>query len=335
MRILRHTTGLSDRDKGSVVAIGNFDGVHRGHRAVIDTASRIARETGTDQAVLTFEPHPRSVFQPDVAPFRVTPFRSKARQIELLGVDLLFALHFDLEFSHHSAEDFVRNVLDEGIAASHVVVGADFVFGNRRRGTPDFLASEAKNHDFDVTFIEPVLGPDGLAYSSTRIRELLGSGKPAEAAQLLGRFWEIEGRVETGDQRGRTIGFPTANLALDDYLRPATGVYAMRAGLDRPAGPGNLGDSGVDTVWFDGVANLGRRPTFGGDDLLLEAHLFNFDEDIYGQNLRVALIEYLRPETRFDGIDALRAQIAEDATRARELLATHGAAPAGGERVER
>jgi riboflavin kinase/FMN adenylyltransferase len=331
MRILRHFTGLGAEDKGSVVAIGNFDGVHRGHRAVIDAAARIARERAADQAVLTFEPHPRSVFQPDVAPFRVTPFRSKARQIELLGVDVLFALHFDMEFSQHSAEDFVRLVLVEGLAASHVVVGADFVFGNRRRGTPDFLAEEAKKYGFDVTFIEPVTGPDGVAFSSTRIRELLGSGRPADAAQLLGRFWEIEGRVEPGDKRGRTIGFPTANLGLDDYIRPATGVYAMRAGLDRPAGDG--GD--VETVWFDGVANLGRRPTFGGDDLLLEAHLFDFEEDIYGQHLRVALIEYLRPETRFDGIDALKAQIAEDATRARELLATHGPAPAGGERVER
>jgi riboflavin kinase/FMN adenylyltransferase len=337
MRILRHFTGLGDPDKGSVVAIGNFDGVHRGHRAVIDTAARIARETAADQAVLTFEPHPRSVFQPDVAPFRVTPFRSKARQIELLGVDLLFAIHFDLEFSRHSAEDFVTSVLVDGIAAAHVVVGADFVFGNRRRGTPEFLAQMAAKRGFAVTFIEPVIGPDGLAFSSTRIRELLGSGGPAEAAQLLGRFWEIEGRVEQGDKRGRTIGFPTANIGLDDYLRPATGVYAMRAGLDRPAGDGGPGGPGgsVETAWFDGVANLGRRPTFGGDDLLLEAHLFDFDEDLYGQHLRVALIEYLRPETRFDGIDALRAQIAEDATRARELLATHGPAPAGGERVER
>jgi riboflavin kinase/FMN adenylyltransferase len=329
MRILRHTAGLSDRDKGSVVAIGNFDGVHRGHRAVFDAAGRIAHETGAEQAVLTFEPHPRSVFQPDIAPFRLTPFRSKARQIELLGVDILFALHFDMAFSRHSAEDFVSEILVEGLAASHVVVGDDFVFGNRRRGTPEFLAQEAKKHGFDVTFIEPVAGADGVAYSSTRIRELLATGRPGDAAQLLGRFWEIEGRVEPGDKRGRTIGFPTANLGLDDYLRPATGVYAMRAGLDRPAGNG--GD--VETVWFDGVANLGRRPTFGGDDLLLEAHLFDFEEDIYGQHLRVALIEYLRPETRFDGIDALKAQIAEDATRARELLATH--APAGGERVER
>jgi len=331
MRILRHFTGLGDADKGAVVAIGNFDGVHRGHRAVIDAAARIARESGADLAVLTFEPHPRSVFQPDIAPFRVTPFRSKARHIELLGAEILYALHFDIEFSRHSAEDFVRLVLVEGVGASHVVVGADFVFGNRRRGTPEFLAEEAKKYGFGVTFIEPVGGADGVAYSSTRIRELLATGRPSEAAQLLGRYWEIEGRVEPGDKRGRTIGFPTANIGLDDYLRPATGVYAIRAGLDRPAG----GERAMETVWFDGVANLGRRPTFGGDDLLLEVHLFDFDEDIYGQHLRVALIEFLRPETRFDGIDALKAQIAEDATRARELLATHGPAPAGGERVER
>jgi len=331
MRILRHTTGVGAQDKGAVVAIGNFDGVHRGHRAVIAAASRIAREVGGRQAVLTFEPHPRSVFQPDIAPFRVTPFRSKARQIELLGVDILYAIHFDLAFSRQSAEEFVAQVLVEGIGAAHVVVGSDFVFGNRRRGTRDFLAEMAKRHGFDVTFIEPVIGPDGLAYSSTRIRELLSSGRPGVAAQILGRFWEIEGRVEQGDKRGRTIGFPTANLALDDYLRPATGVYAIRAGLDRSV----EGADGAETVWIDGVANLGRRPTFGGDDLLLEAHLFGFSEEIYGQHLRVALIEHLRPEKRFDGIDALKAQIAEDATRARELLATHGPAPAGGERVER
>ena len=329
MRILRHHTGLGDEDKGAVVAIGNFDGVHRGHRAVVDAAARIAREAGAPQGVLTFEPHPRSVFQPDIAPFRLTPFRGKARQIELLGADVLYALHFDLEFARHTAEEFVSGVLVEGVGARHVVVGADFVFGNRRRGTPKLLEDMAKVHGFDVTFIEPVLGPDGLAYSSTRIRELLGSGRPAEAAVLLGRFWEIEGRVETGDRRGHTIGFPTANLGLGDYLRPATGVYAMRAGLDTPA------DGGGETAWFDGVANLGRRPTFGGDDLLLEAHLFNFDGDLYGRHLRVALIEHLRPERRFDGIDALKAQIAEDAVRARELLATHGPAPAGGERVER
>ena len=319
MRIFRHFTGLKDEDRGAVVAIGNFDGVHRGHRAVVDTAGRIARETDTQQGVLTFEPHPRSVFQPDVAPFRLTPFRSKARQIEMLGAAILYVIHFDFEFSSHSAEEFVRLVLLEGIGVTHVVAGGDFVFGNRRRGTGALLRELGEKHDFGVTLIEPVAGQDGLAFSSTRIRELLTSERPGEAARILGRYWEIEGRVEAGDKRGREIGFPTANIALEDYLRPATGVYAVRAGLDEPASGG-----GSETIWRDGVANLGRRPTFGGDDLILEVNIFDFDADIYGRHLRVSLIEHLRPEKRFDGIASLKAQIAEDAALARETLATHG-----------
>jgi len=329
MRIFRHYTGLKDEDRGAVVAIGNFDGVHRGHRAVIDAAGHIARETGALHGMLTFEPHPRSVFQPDIAPFRLTPFRSKARQIELIGTEILYVINFDLDFARHSAEDFVRLVLLEGTGASHVVAGADFVFGNRRRGTGALLRKMGEKHGFGVTLVEPVAGQDGLAFSSTRIRELLASGRPGEAARILGRYWEIEGRVEPGDKRGREIGFPTANLALEDYLRPATGVYAVRAGLDEPSG-----DNGSETVWRDGVANLGRRPTFGGNDLVLEVNLFDFDGDLYGRHLRVALIEHLRPEKRFDGIVALKAQIAEDAALARETLATHGTGPNVGTNTE-
>ena len=337
MRIFRHFTGLKDEDRGAVVAIGNFDGVHRGHRAVVDTARRIARETDSQQGVLTFEPHPRSVFQPDVAPFRLTPFRSKARQIEMLGAAILYVIHFDFEFSRHSAEEFVRMVLLEGIGVTHVVAGGDFVFGNRRRGTGALLRELGEKHDFGVTLIEPVAGQDGLAFSSTRIRELLTSERPGEAARILGRYWEIEGRVEAGDKRGREIGFPTANIALEDYLRPATVVYAVRAGLDEPESGG-----GSETIWRDGVAHLGRRPTFGGDDLIMEVNIFDFDADIYGRHLRVSLIEHLRPEKRFDGIASLKAQIAEDAALARETLATHvsthseiqGLARTGGDKVK-
>lgn len=328
MRILRHYSGLGETDRGAVVAIGNFDGVHHGHRTVIETAGRIARELGCPQAVLTFEPHPRAVFQPDIAPFRLTPFRSKARQIELMGVDVLFVIHFDRDFAQHTAEDFVRLLLVEGLGVRHVVAGADFVFGNRRRGNAALLREQGERHGFGVTFIEPVTGPDGKPYSSTRIRDLLAAGKPAEAARLLGRSFEIEGRVEQGDKRGRAIGFPTANIELDDYVRPAKGVYAVRAGIDTP-----VEGERTHTEWHDGVANLGRRPTFGGDKLLLEVHFFDFDEDIYGKHLRAALIDFLRPEKKFDGIAALKAQIAEDATRARERLAGLAAA-AGGERVE-
>ncbi|MHA1538686.1 MAG: bifunctional riboflavin kinase/FAD synthetase [Alphaproteobacteria bacterium] len=329
MRIFRHISGLKDEDRGAVVAIGNFDGVHRGHRTVIDAAGAIARETGALQGVLTFEPHPRSVFQPDIAPFRLTPFRGKARQIELLGADILYVLQFDQDFSARSAEDFVRLVLLEGTGVSHVVAGADFVFGNRRRGTGALLREMGGKHGFGVTLVEPVAGRDGLAYSSTRIRELLASGRPGEAARILGRYWEIEGRVEAGDKRGREIGFPTANITLEDYLRPAAGVYAVRAGLDEPEAGGE-----AQTVWRDGVANIGRRPTFGGDDLILEVNLFDFEGDLYGRHLRVSLIEHLRPEKKFDGIASLKAQIAEDAALARGILATRDPAPAAGDKVE-
>jgi riboflavin kinase/FMN adenylyltransferase len=329
MRILRHHTGLGEADRGAVVAIGNFDGVHQGHRTVIDTAGRIARELEAPQAVLTFEPHPRAVFQPDIAPFRLTPFRSKARQIELMGVDVLFVIHFDRDFAQHSAEEFVRMLLVDGLGVKHVVAGADFVFGNRRRGNAGLLRELGGKHGFGVTFVESVKAPDGQPFSSTRIRDHLAAGRPAEAARLLGRPFEIEGRIEPGDKRGRTIGFPTANIELDDYVWPAHGVYAVRAGIDTP-----VEGERTHTEWHDGVANLGRRPTFGGDAVLLEVHLFDFDEDIYGRHLRVSLIDFLRPEKKFDGIAALKAQIAEDATRARERLAGLAVAGAAGERVE-
>ncbi len=315
MRVFRHTTGLDASDRGGVVAIGNFDGVHNGHRAVIGAAVSCAAELGAPAAALTFEPHPRAVFQPDTAPFRLTPFRSKARRIETLGIDLLFVLHFDMEFSRRSAETFVEETLVDGLGACHVVVGEDFVFGHGRRGTAGFLKKVADSHGFDVTVVPAASGPDGTVYSSTRIRQLLRDGKPGDAAVLLGRPWEIEGRVEAGDRRGHTIGFPTANIGLDEYLRPATGVYAVRAGLDR------AGETGTETAWYDGVANLGHRPTFGGDGLVLEVNIFDFSEDIYGKHLRVALVEHLRPEKKFDGIEALRAQIAEDAARARATAA--------------
>jgi riboflavin kinase/FMN adenylyltransferase len=315
MRIFRHHTPLEVDARGAVVAVGNFDGLHLGHQAVIRAARERARAMGAPQAVLTFEPHPRSVFQPAIAPFRLTPFRSKARWMEAFGVDLLFALHFDLGFAAITAEDFVRQLLVEGLGARHVVVGEDFVFGNKRRGNAALLTELAARHSFGVTLVAPQKGPNAEVYSSTRIRDLLVQGRPAEAAALLGRDWEIEGRIEPGDRRGRQLGFPTANITLDDYLRPATGVYAVRAGLDRAT------PTGTETVWHDAVANLGVRPTFGGDGLVFEVNIFDFNEDIYGQHLRVALVDYLRPEKKFDGIEQLKAQIALDSARARAILA--------------
>ncbi|HVG81291.1 MAG TPA: bifunctional riboflavin kinase/FAD synthetase [Methylomirabilota bacterium] len=311
LRIFRHSSGLPPDARGSVVAIGNFDGVHVGHQAVIGAAVERARALGVPSSALTFEPHPRMLFKPDAEPFRLTPLRPKAHALEELGVEILIVLAFDWAFSAKSAEAFVEDVLVTGMAVSHVVVGADFVFGHDRLGTVQRLAEMGRDLNFGVTALQPVAGPDGTVYSSTAIRRALQAGEPRRAAALLGRPWEIEGRVEHGDARGRQLGFPTANIGLGDYLRPAFGVYAVEAGIDH----------GTRTEWHPGVANLGRRPTVAGLTERLEVHLFDFDGDLYGRHLRVRLIEFLRPEKKFDGLDALRAQIARDLTEARAILA--------------
>jgi len=294
--------------------MGNFDGLHRGHAVLISRTCELAREAGRPTGVLTFEPHPRSVFFPATEPFRLTPFRVKERELARLGIDLLFVQHFDLAFSKKSAEEFIAEVIVGAIRASHVVVGWDCTFGNRRRGNPELLRAIGAERGFGVTVLEPVRDREATVYSSTHIRELLKAGKPREAAMLLGRFWEIDGRVMTGDRRGRTIGFPTANLGLDDYLHPAFGVYAARV-------CGDGGDDPLSGRTVDGVANIGLRPTVGGLVPRLEAHLFDIDVDLYGRHLRVALVDFIRPEQKFAGLDALKAQIAEDAAKARAILA--------------
>ena len=314
IRVIRHPGPGSNHPRGSVLAMGNFDGLHRGHAMLIGQVRDLAREGGRPVAVLTFEPHPRSVFLPASEPFRLTPFRVKERELARLGVNLLFIQHFDLGFAAKSAEDFIAEVIIGAIGASHIVVGWDCTFGNRRRGTPDLLRAEGARHGFGVTVLEPVRDDAATVYSSTHIRELLKAGKPRAAASLLGRFWEIDGRVATGDRRGRTIGFPTANLGLDDYLQPAFGVYAVRVSGDGPDDP-------LAGHTVDGVANLGLRPTVGGLVPRLEAHLFDTDVDLYGRHLRVALVDFIRPERKFAGLDALKTQIAEDAAQARVILA--------------
>ncbi|WP_119679159.1 bifunctional riboflavin kinase/FAD synthetase [Indioceanicola profundi] len=310
MKLFRHTTDLPAELRGSCVALGNFDGVHRGHRAVIATAQRIAAEIGAPSAVLTFEPHPRSVFRPDDPPFRLTPFRIKARLLEALGLDMLFVQHFDAAFSSLTAQQFVEQVLVRDLGARHVVAGYDFVFGHKRGGDIAYLREIGARHGFGVTEVVPVQDDAGAVFSSTRVRQALAEGRPDEAAAILGHPFEIEGRVEHGDKRGRTIGFPTANVELGEYQRPKSGVYAVLAGIDQ----------GGETVWHKGVANLGRRPTVGGLVERLEVHLFDFGGDLYGRHLRVQLHHFLRPEMRFDSFDQLKSQIAADAERARAAL---------------
>jgi len=311
MRIFRHFDRLPEEARGAAIAVGNFDGVHRGHQAVIGEAGHLAKTAGIPWAVLTFEPHPRRVFKPDMAPFRLTPFRSKAREIATLGVDHLIVLRFSRAFSQMAAEAFVHDVIVSGLEARHVVCGYDFAFGHGRRGTPEFLLQMGKREGFGFACVPQLRDGEGEGFSSTRARACLVNGDPSGATHVMGRPFEIEGRVVVGDRRGRTIGYPTVNLRLGEFLRPAAGVYATRIGIE----------AGGATVWHDGVANLGYRPTFAGGDIGLEAHIFDFHGDLYGRRVRVALIDFLRPEKKFDGLDSLKAQIAVDGERARRILA--------------
>jgi riboflavin kinase/FMN adenylyltransferase len=310
MRIYRHYDALPADARGAAVAIGNFDGVHPGHQTVINEAGLIAGDMCRPWAVLTFEPHPRAFFTPGSEPFRLTPFRSKARRIAELGADLLIVQRFDKAFSSLPAEDFVNTVLVDGLGAGHVVSGYDFVFGHKRGGNCELLLAMGAKEGFGFTAVNAQTDSSGEAHSSTRVRERLGDADPRGAAAILGRDFEIEGRVARGEARGKSIGFPTANIPLGAYLRPALGVYAVRAAIEQENGE----------IWLDGVANIGVRPTFGSDGVVLEVFLFDFDDDLYGKRLRVRLVDFLRPEKKFDGVDDLKAQIAQDSAKAQKIL---------------
>lgn len=302
MQVFRHYEQVPESARGATVAIGNFDGVHKGHQALLQHARALGGKLG----VLVFEPHPQEFFRPDTPRFRLTPFRAKARLLEQHGVSFLFALHFDAAFASLSADEFITKVLVQGLGVRHVIVGEDFCFGKGRQGNLALLQQRGAELGFDVTTFELVGEGDASKISSTSIREALRDGKPDVAAALLGHPWTVEGRVEGGDRRGRTIGFPTANVSLEGYLEPALGVYAVRVE--------------VGGRKYGGVANFGRRPTFDKKDVLLEVHIFDFQGDIYGQPIVVSFISFLRPEMKFTGLDALKAQIARDSEAARALL---------------
>lgn len=312
MRILRHYQDVPDAVRGAVVALGNFDGVHRGHQALIARAKALAEERGAPLGVLAFEPDPQEFFRPSAESQRLTPFRTKARLIAGLGADAMFTLPFDAAMAGKSAQDFVLDVLVAGLGIGCVVVGADFRFGKGRAGDVAVLGYMGEMEGFGVEVFDAVTA-DGAKISATHIREALKAGKPGEAAKLLGHWWAVEGKVEHGDARGRTIGVPTANMRLDDCLKPAYGIYAARA---------TVYDEDRAVLTRDAVANFGTRPMFETTVPLLETWLFDFDGDLYGKHLSVELIEYLRPEAKFDGLDALKAQIAKDAEQARKILKT-------------
>jgi riboflavin kinase/FMN adenylyltransferase len=294
-----------------VVALGNFDGVHLGHRALLLETKRLADELKRPFAALVFEPYPLEFFHPTDEPFRLTTFRSKAHLLSELGVELLFVLTFDAHMASMSAQDFVLEVLVRELAVTHVVVGKDFRFGKGRAGDIAVLGYMGEMEGFGATVFASVFAESGAKISSSDIRVALKAGKPDEAARLLGHWWRVEGHVAQGEKRGHTLGFPTANLKLEHVLHPAFGIYAVRT---------HLSDGRV----FHGAANFGVRPMFAVASPLLEVHLFGFSGDLYGALLAVEFIAYLRPERKFETVDALKAQIAQDCEEAKRILATAG-----------
>ncbi|MBL9059694.1 MAG: bifunctional riboflavin kinase/FAD synthetase, partial [Mangrovicoccus sp.] len=313
MRIIRHySPPVPDTDRGASAAIGNFDGVHLGHQAVIGLARDIARAGHRPLGVVTFEPHPREVFAPDAPPFRLMRRDARSHRLEKLGVGILFELPFDAALSRLDPRGFAQTVLRDGLGLSHAVVGADFRFGKGRAGDADDLKRLGAELGFGVTVAELMdfaIGPGPV--SSTRIREALSEGRPRDARAMLGHWHRIEGPVIHGEKRGRDLGFPTANMALDGLHLPRFGVYAVL--VDVLDGP-HAGS-------YHGVASLGVRPMFGVNTPNLETFLFDFRGDLYGAELSVGLVDYLRPEMRFDGLPALMAQMDRDAAEAHACLA--------------
>lgn len=301
MRVLDGRARAPDDLRGASIALGVLDGVHRGHQAVLAAAA----ESGAPLAAAVFEPHPRHYFQKGGAPFRLQSATQRARTLLSLGAEAVFQIPFDQALAAMSEEAFAREIVRDAIGARHVCVGRDFRFGHNREGDAASLRAHGEALGFAVTIV-PDQTESGARISSTAIRTLIAEGEVARAAALLGRPFAIEGAVATGQQRGRTINFPTANVALGDYVRPKFGVYAVRVR--------------VDDRLIVGVANVGVKPTAGEHDPLLEAHLFDFDEDLYGQTIEASLIAFIRPEQKFESFDALRAQIAKDAETARRLL---------------
>ncbi|BCX19763.1 MAG: riboflavin biosynthesis protein [Geminicoccaceae bacterium] len=311
MRVVRRFAVLPAAARGAVLAIGNFDGVHLGHRAVFEAARRRAAAAGVAWGVLTFEPHPREVLAPESAPARLTPFGLKAALIRELGAELLIVLPFDRALAALSPEAFVAEVLGHRIGARGVATGTDFRFGHRRSGDVATLAALGARHGIEVETVAPV-EVEGERCSSTIIRTHLEAGRVDRAARLLGRPHEVEGIVRPGDRRGRTLGFPTANLAPRParVQLPAAGVYAVTARI--PGEPASR--------WHPAVANLGRRPTFDGEGLRLEVHLLDGEHALYGRRLAVRFLERLREERRFSGPAELVEQIARDCAAARRVL---------------
>jgi riboflavin kinase/FMN adenylyltransferase len=306
MDIVRFWRDVPPKLKGAVLAIGNFDGVHRGHQHVLGEAIRIAREEGRRSGAVVFEPHPREFFAPEIPFFRLTPLPLKLELLSALGLDQTFVIDFDADIAALSAQDFATEVVAKGLGASHVVVGHDFSYGKGRTGTTEELTALGNVLCFGVDVVAPI-GMGGKTFSSSRIREQLREGKPREAADQLGYWWRVRGRVGQGAGRGKGLGFPTLNLPLAKGQDVRHGIYAMRVHRD--------GDR------YDAAGYVGARPTFGAGEPVLEAYLLEFAGDLYGQEVEVEFIAFIRPDETFASGEALAAKMRDDCDQARAILA--------------
>ena len=309
MRILRDHSFITDIDRGAAAAIGNFDGVHLGHQSVIDLTRTEATRIGAPLGIMTFEPHPRQFFAPKAPAFRLMSREARAHRLEKLGIERLYELNFNAAMSSLTPQEFAKNIICDGLGLRHVVVGSDFCFGKDRAGSVAELQQFGDDLGFGVTVAQLLQGHEGEV-SSTAIRNALSDGRPKEAAAMLGHWHRMEGEVIGGDQRGRELGFPTANMSIDGLHPPKFGVYAVL--VDVLSGP-HAGS-------YHGAASMGVRPMFGENKPNLETFLFDFSGDLYGAPILVGLVEYLRPEEKFDGLDALITQMNADCDQARQIL---------------
>jgi len=305
MIVLNGLDSVPPAGKGAVLAIGNFDGVHRGHQALLRIAGEEALRLGVPAGVILFEPHPREFFQPDRPHFRLTPLKRKIELMEQFGLDLAVVLAFDAAMAGLSAEDFVERVIARALAARHVVIGYDFHFGKGRMGNPETMRRAAGKLGFGVTVV-PQVAEGGEAFSSNAVRAGLAQGDVARAAHMLGHWWRVSGKVIGGFKRGTGLGFPTANIALPAGTALAHGIYAVRVYV-------------ADKV-YSGAAYLGTRPTFDDGAPMLEVFLLDFDGDLYGREIAVEFVAFIRADSKFDSAEALKEQIAKDCARAQSIL---------------
>ena len=305
MDIIRSYKNCPEALKGAVLAVGNFDGVHRGHQAVVRAAIEVGQASGRKAGVMTFEPHPRQFFQPDVPLFRLTPESLKLVLFKSLGLDMVTVLPFNAALASLSAEQFAAEILADGLGVSHVITGSDFHFGKGREGNPDMLQALGQKFGFAVSIVEPQ-SDGGAVYSSTQVREVLGEGDPAAAAEILGYWWRIAGTVVGGDKRGHGLGFPTANIKVPPGFGLKHGIYAVRATI--------AGER------YQGAAYLGTRPSFDDGEAVMETFVFDFSGDLYGSELEVEIVEFLRDDEAFDTTEKLMAQMQTDCENARAVL---------------